>query len=117
MWDDETPKPIGAIDHDGWSYIYYGPHIDYQADFNLMAFNFAQAANNFVNVANAVAADNAPTNLTSGIAIVGHSTWYSKTYHGMGVLRDLWYRPKYDHEHKHSTSGTTTVRMCLRQIV
>ena len=59
MWDDETPKPIGAIDHDGWSYIYYGPHIDYQADFNLMAFNFAQAANNFV--ANAVAADNAPT--------------------------------------------------------
>ena len=59
MWDDEKPKPIGAIDHDGWSYIYYGPHIDYQADFNLMAFNFAQAANNFV--ANAVAADNAPT--------------------------------------------------------
>ena len=61
MWDDETPKPIGAIDHDGWSYIYYGPHIDYQADFNLMAFNFAQAANNFV--ANAIAADNAPTYL------------------------------------------------------
>ena len=61
MWDDEKPKPIGAIDHDGWSYIYYGPHIDYQAAFNLTVFNFAQAANNFANVANAVAAGNAPT--------------------------------------------------------
>ena len=61
MWDDETPKPIGAIDHDGWSYIYYGPHIDYEAAFHLTVFNFAQAANNFANVANAVAADNAPT--------------------------------------------------------
>ena len=65
MWDDEKPKPIGAIDHDGWSYIYYGPHIDYQAAFNLTVFNFANAANNFVNTANAVNAATAPTTSTS----------------------------------------------------
>ena len=61
MWDDETPKPIGAIDHDGWSYIYYGPHYDVNAAFNLAVFNFANAANNFVNTANAVNAATAPT--------------------------------------------------------
>ena len=69
MWDDETPKPIGAIDHDGWSYIYYGPHIDYQAAFNLTVFNFANAANNFANVANAVAAGNAPTHPPNHVSI------------------------------------------------
>ena len=31
MWDDEKPKTVGAIDHDGWSYIYYGLHYDVNA--------------------------------------------------------------------------------------
>ena len=58
MWDDEKPKPMGAIDHDGWSYIYYGPHYDYNAALTFAAFNFAQAANNLANVVNTA---NAPT--------------------------------------------------------
>ena len=32
MFDDENEakvrRPIGAIDHDGWAYITYGPHYD-----------------------------------------------------------------------------------------
>ena len=54
MWDDEKPKPIGAIDHDGWSYIYYGPHYDYNAAQGFVAFNFAQAAANTVNANTAI---------------------------------------------------------------
>ena len=87
MWDDETPKPIGAIDHDGWSYIYYGPHIDYQADFNLMAFNFAQAANNFV--ANAVAAGNAPTQTSLLTETNQPSESYSVSTYRWRMQRDV----------------------------
>jgi len=33
MFDDENwakvRRPIGAIDHDGWTYITYGPHDDW----------------------------------------------------------------------------------------
>ena len=61
MWDDEKPKPIGAIDHDGWSYIYYGPHYDCIAALNGAAFDFAQAANNFVQAAQAAQAANTAT--------------------------------------------------------
>ena len=62
MWDDEKPKPIGAIDHDGWGYIYYGPEYNYLAATNGTAFNFAQAADNFIHNAQAANAATAPTN-------------------------------------------------------
>ena len=44
-------------------YIYYGPHYDVNAarPFNLAVFNFANAANNFVNTANAINAATTPT--------------------------------------------------------
>ena len=61
MWDDEKPKPIGAIDHDGWGYIYYGPEYNYLAATNGTAFNFAQAADNFIHNAQAANAATAPT--------------------------------------------------------
>ena len=61
MWDDEKPKPIGAIDHDGWGYIYYGPHYDYLAATNGTAFDFAHAANSFVQNAQAANTATAPT--------------------------------------------------------
>ena len=61
MWDDEKPKPVGAIDHDGWGYIYYGPEYNYLAATNGTAFNFAQAADNFIHNAQAANAATAPT--------------------------------------------------------
>ena len=62
MWDDEKPKPIGAIDHDGWGYIYYGPQYHYNAAMGFVPFNFAQAANAAIaNNAQAANAATAPT--------------------------------------------------------
>ena len=61
MWDDEKPKPVDAIDHDGWGYIYYGPAYDYLAATNGTAFNFAQAADNFIHNAQAANTATAPT--------------------------------------------------------
>ena len=61
MWDDEKPKPIGAIDHDGWSYIYYGLHYDRIAAMNGVAFDFAHAANSFVQNAQAANTATVPT--------------------------------------------------------
>ena len=61
MWDDEKPKPVGAIDHDGWGYIYYGPAYDYLAATNGTAFDFAHAANSFVQNAQANNTATAPT--------------------------------------------------------
>ena len=70
LFDDENRakvrRPIGTIDHDGWTYTTYGPH-DYDgwgappgqnpndvwADFDQAVNNFAQAVNNFVQAANA----------------------------------------------------------------
>ena len=70
LFDDENRtkvrRPIGTIDHDGWTYVTYGPH-DYDgwgtppvqnpndvwADFDQAVNNFAQAVNNFVQAANA----------------------------------------------------------------
>ena len=70
LFDDENRakvrRPIGTIDHDGWTYTTYGPH-DYDgwgtppvqntndvwADFDQAVDNFAQAVNNFVQAANA----------------------------------------------------------------
>ena len=69
MWDDEKPKPIGAIDHDGWGYIYYGPEYNYLAATNQTAFNFAQAADNFIHNAQAANAANAPTTTASTCGI------------------------------------------------
>ena len=47
MFDDENEakvsRPIGAIDHDGWAYITYGPHYDPVQALNLTLFNFANA--------------------------------------------------------------------------
>jgi hypothetical protein len=65
MWDDEKPKPIGAIDHDGWTYVYYGPHYDRLAALNGAPFNFAQAANAAIQnpqVANTATAPTHPPN-------------------------------------------------------
>ena len=62
MWDDEKPKPVGAIDHDGWGYIYYGPQYHYNAAMGFVPFNFAQAANAAIaNNAQAANAATAPT--------------------------------------------------------
>ena len=61
MWDDEKPKPMGAIDHDGWTYVYYGPHYDRLAALNGAPFNFAQAANSFIQNAQAANTATAPT--------------------------------------------------------
>ena len=65
MFDDENEakvsRSIGAIDHDGWAYITYGPHYDPVQALNLTLFNFAQAANNFANTVNAMNTANAPT--------------------------------------------------------
>ena len=51
LFDDENRakvrRPIGAIDHDGWGYITYGPHYDMMQALNLSLFNFAAATNNF----------------------------------------------------------------------
>ena len=72
MWDDEKPKPIGAIDHDGWGYIYYGPQYHYNAAMGFVPFNFAQAADaaiaNNAQAANAGTA-NAPTPTNKLMAI------------------------------------------------
>ena len=70
MFDDENKakvrRPIGAIDHDGWTYITYGPHDDWGPhpvqNPNDIWTNFAQAANNFVQAVNTfVNTANAPT--------------------------------------------------------
>ena len=70
MWDDEKPKPIGAIDHDGWAYIYYGPHYDYNAALtSFAAFDFAQAANSFVQTAQATNTATAPTRSEARVGV------------------------------------------------
>ena len=79
MWDDEKPKPVGAIDHDGWGYIYYGPAYDYLAATNGTAFNFAQAADNFIHNAQAANAATAPTHPPNHVpnhtvTVVGNSS-------------------------------------------
>ena len=71
MFDDENRakvrRPIGAIDHDGWTYITYGPHDDWgphpvQNPNDILWNNFAQAADNFVQAVNTfVNTANAPT--------------------------------------------------------
>ena len=68
LFDDENRakvrRPIGTIDHDGWTYVTYGPLDDWGAhpvqnpndiwaNFNQAANNFVQAVNNFVQAANA----------------------------------------------------------------
>ena len=73
MWDDEKPKPVGAIDHDGWGYIYYGPEYNYLAATNGTAFNFAQAADNFIHNAQAANAATAPTRISAKMR--QRSTW------------------------------------------
>ena len=70
LFDDENRakvrRPIGTIDHDGWTYVTYGPLDDWGAhpvqNPNDVWANFTQAANNFVQaVNNFVQAANAPT--------------------------------------------------------
>ena len=73
MWDDEKPKPVGAIDHDGWGYIYYGPEYNYLAATNGTAFNFAQAADNFIHNAQAANAATAPTHIHTTNRVVDRS--------------------------------------------
>ena len=70
IWDDEAEHPQGVIDMslDGWSYIRYGPHYDCIAALNVAAFNFAQAANNFAQVALAAQAANTATAPTHPLA-------------------------------------------------
>ena len=75
MWDDEKPKPVGAIDHDGWGYIYYGPAYDYFAATNGTAFYFAQAADNFIHNAQAANAATAPT-LNTATAPTNNNTHF-----------------------------------------
>ena len=68
LFDDENRakvrRPIGTIDHDGWTYVTYGPLDDWGAypiqnpndvwaEFDQAANNFVQAVNNFVQAANA----------------------------------------------------------------
>ena len=70
LFDDENRakvrRPIGAIDHDGWTYVTYGPlenddwdahpvqpPNDAWANFTQAVNDFAQSVNNFVNTANA----------------------------------------------------------------
>ena len=72
LFDDENRakvrRPIGAIDHDGWTYVTYGPLDDWgthpvqNPNDAWPLLNFTQAANNFVQaVNNFVQAANAPT--------------------------------------------------------
>ena len=76
MFDDENRanvrRPIGAIDHDGWTYVTYGPHDvwgphpvqnpnEMWNNFAQAADNFVQAVNTFVNTANAMEIADAPT--------------------------------------------------------
>ena len=70
LFDDENRakvrRPIGTIDHDGWTYITYGPLDDWGAhpvqDPNDAWTEFTQAVNNFYQAANnIVQAANAPT--------------------------------------------------------
>ena len=76
LFDDENRakvrRPIGTIDHDGWTYVTYGPLDDWGAhpvqnpNEAWPLLNFTQAANNFVQaVNNFVQAVNAPTHLKS----------------------------------------------------
>ena len=70
LFDDENRakvrRPIGTIDHDGWTYVTYGPLDDWGAhpvqnpndawpllNFTQAANSFVQAVNNFVQAANA----------------------------------------------------------------
>ena len=72
LFDDENRakvrRPIGTIDHDGWTYVTYGPLDDWGAhpvqDPNdaWPLVHFTQAVNNFVQaVNNIIQAANAPT--------------------------------------------------------
>ena len=85
LFDDENRakvrRPIGTIDHDGWTYVTYGPLDDWGAhpiqnpNDAWPLLNFTQAANNFVQaVNNFVQAANAPT-YTKWPQVV---TWYTK---------------------------------------
>ena len=87
LFDDENwakvRRPIGTIDHDGWTYVTYGPLDDWGAhpiqnpNDAWPLLNFTQAANNFVQaVNNFVQAVNAPT---EGGCVGSYLSLYYKT--------------------------------------
>ena len=71
-WVDDGRIPIGAIDHDGWGYVIYGPQYDHHA---AMWSSLAAAVQNFSDVVDNIfatnpknnAANNAPTHPPSQV--------------------------------------------------
>ena len=64
-WMDDGRVPNGAIDHDGWGYVYMGPHYNHHA---AMWSSLAAAVQNFSDVVDNIVATNPKNNNASNSA-------------------------------------------------